>query len=72
MIFINLCNKLGGKRGIEIAKFGIFRWYEINKYKAGLVWETEQIAKRILNLIYNFDFINSISTKADEHKLKKY
>ncbi len=69
--FINLCNKLGGKRGIEIAKFSIFRWYEINKYKAGLVWETEQIAKRILNLIYNFDFINSISTRADEHKLKK-
>ena len=26
--FINLCNKLGGKRGIEIAKLGIFRWYE--------------------------------------------
>ncbi len=69
--FINLCNKLGGKRGIEIAKLGIFRWYEINKYKTGLIWETEQIAKRILNLIYNFDFINSISTKVDEHKLKK-
>ena len=69
--FINLCNKLGGKRGIEIAKLGIFRWYELNKYKAGLIWETEQIAKRILNLIYNFDFINSISTKVDEHKLKK-
>ena len=24
--FINLCNKVGGKRGIEIAKYGIFGW----------------------------------------------
>ena len=69
--FINLCNKLGGKRGIEIAKFGIFKWYELNKFKASNIWNSEQIANRILNLIYNFDFINSISTKSDEHKLKQ-
>ena len=69
--FINLCNKLGGKRGIEIAKFGIFRWYEINKFKTNMVWDSHQSAKRILNLIYNYDFINSISTKTDEYKLKK-
>ncbi len=69
--FISLCNKIGGKKGIEIAKLGIFRWYEKNKYRAGLMWETEHIAKRILNLIYNFDFINSISTKSEERKLKK-
>ncbi len=69
--FINLCNKLGGKRGIEIAKFGIFNWYKANKFKSSFVWDTEQTAKRILNLVYNFDFINSISTKKDEQKLKK-
>ena len=69
--FINICNKLGGKRGIEIAKFGIFRWHEINKFKAYNVWESDQIANRILNIVYNFDFINSISTKKDEYNLKK-
>jgi len=69
--FVNLCNKLGGKRGIEIAKFGILRWYEINKFKTNIIWDSEQIANRILNLVYNFDFINSISTKAGEHKLKQ-
>ncbi len=69
--FINLCNKLGGKRGIEIAKLGIFRWYEINKFKTNIIWDTEHTANRILNLVYNFDFINSISTKADENKLKQ-
>ena len=69
--FINLCNRLGGKKGIEIAKIGIFKWYQINKFKADIVWEPEQISKRIINLIYNFDFINSISTKTDENKLKQ-
>ena len=69
--FINLCNKLGGKRGIEIAKLGISKWYEINKFKAYRMWNSEQTAKRILNLVYNFDFINSISTKADEYRLKQ-
>ncbi len=69
--FINLCNTLGGKRGIEIAKFGIFHWYESNKFKANLVWDSEQSANRILNLVNNFDFINSISTKTDDYKLKK-
>ena len=69
--FINFCNKLGGKRGIELAKLGIFKWYEINRFKSNIFWETEQIANRIFNLINNFDFINSISTKQDEKKLKK-
>ena len=69
--FINLCNNLGGKRGIEIAKFGIFNWYRVNKIKSSFVWDIEQTSKRILNLVYNFDFINSISTKEDEQKLKK-
>ena len=69
--FVNLCNTLGGKKGIEIAKFGIFRWYEANKFKAKLVWDSKQTANRILNLVNNFDFINSISTKTDDYKLKK-
>jgi len=69
--FINLCNKLGGKRGIEIAKTAILRWYTINKFKANNIWESDQIANRILNLVYNFDFINSISTKKDEYNLKR-
>ncbi len=69
--FIILCNKLGGKRGIELAKSGVFKCYEINKFKSNIFWETEQIANRIFNLINNFDFINSISTQKDEKKLKK-
>ncbi len=69
--FINLCSRLGGKRGIELAKSGVFKCYEINKFKSDIFWETEQIANRVFNLINNFDFINSISTQIDENKLKK-
>jgi hypothetical protein len=64
--FINICNRLGGKRGIELAKIGVLKCYEINKFKSNIFWETEQIANRIFNLVNNFDFINSISTKKDE------
>ncbi len=69
--FINICNRLGGKRGIELAKTGVLKCYEINKFKSNIFWETEQIANRIFNLVNNFDFINSISTKKDEYNLKK-
>ena len=69
--FINICSRLGGKRGIELAKLGVLKCYEFNKFKSNIFWETEQIANRIFNLVNNFDFINSISTKKDEYNLKK-
>ena len=69
--FINICKTLGGKRGIELAKIGIIKWHKINKYKVKKVWSSKICAYRILNLVYNFDFINSISTKQEEDKLKK-
>ena len=69
--FINLCNSLGGKRGIELAKLGIFKCYNINKFKTNTFWNTEHIANRVFNLVNNFDFINSISTKKDEDNLRK-
>ena len=47
--FISFCNNIGGKRGIELAKIGVIGWYEINRFKPKLVWDTEQIANRILN-----------------------
>ena len=40
-----------------------------NKFKANLVWSSKQTANRILNLVNNFDFINSISTQQDENKI---
>ncbi len=69
--FINYCNKIGGKKGIEIAKKNIFKWHRINKFKNNITWQSENISKRILNLVYNFDYINSISSPNEEKNLKK-
>ena len=69
--FLNYSIKIGGKKGIKIAKRNIIEWQKINRFKIKKFWESEVIANRILNLIYNFEYINSLSSKAEENKLKK-
>lgn len=69
--FLNYAIQIGGKKGIEIAKKNIIAWQKINKYKVTNVWEPEVVSNRLLNLIYNFEYINSISSQQDELKLRK-
>ena len=69
--YLNYSIKIGGKKGIKIAKTNIIEWQKINRFKIRKFWESEVIANRILNLIYNFEYINSLSSKAEENKLKK-
>ena len=59
--FLFLYQKLGGKRGIELSKKNIFLWF--NKYKNfnKFPWTDSYYSKRFINLIYNYDFICSIS-----------
>ncbi len=67
--FLNYTLKIGGKNGIEIAKKNIFLWQKKNKFKNNNLWASEVVASRILNLIYNYEFINSLSSRKDEKKL---
>ena len=69
--FLNYTMKIGGKKGIEIAKKNIISWQKINKYQITKIWDPETTSSRVLNLIYNFEYINSISSSQDEIKLKK-
>ena len=69
--FLNYAINIGGKRGIEIARKNIIKWQKINGYKINKLWNSDIIAKRIINLIYNFEYINSISAEKDERKLQK-
>ena len=69
--FLNYSIKIGGKKGIEIAKNNIFKWHKINRLKINDFWNSEVIASRIINLIYNFEYINSLSSEAEEVILKK-
>ena len=60
--FLNYCLRIGGKKGIEIGKINIINWQNSNWLKINKLWESEIIAKRIINLIYNFEYFNSLSS----------
>ena len=65
--FLNFSNKLGGKIGINLSKDTIFNWFKINKYKLNFPWSGDLTSKRFINLLYNYEYINS-SSKRNERK----
>ncbi len=67
--FLNFSNKLGGKIGINLSKDSIFSWFKINKYKLNYPWSEDLAAKRFINLLYNYEYINSSSKLEDKKKL---
>ena len=67
--FLNFSNKLGGKIGINISKESIFAWFKQNKNKLNFPWSEDLAAKRLINLLYNYEYINSSSKFADKRKL---
>ena len=69
--FLNFSNKLGGEIGLNLSKETIFNWYQINKYKINYPWSEDLISKRFINLVYNYEYMNS-SSKFDEDKKLKF
>ncbi len=67
--FLNFSNKLGGKIGISLSKESIFNWFKINKYKLNFPWSGDLASKRFINLIYNYEYINSSSKKNERKNL---
>ncbi len=67
--FLNFSNKLGGKIGINLSKEAIFGWYKINKGKLNFPWSEDLTSKRLINLLYNYEYINSSSKIKDKNKL---
>ncbi len=60
--FLYFFQKLGGKQGISLAKNNIFLWFNKYKYYKNFPWTHSLPAKRFINIVYNYDFICSIST----------
>ncbi len=60
--FLSFYQKLGGKRGIELSKKNIFTWFNKYRFFKNFPWTNEYSAKRLINIIYNYDFICSISS----------
>ncbi len=69
--FLNFSKNLGGKIGINLSKQNIFKWYFIFKNKLNYPWSDDLAAKRLINIIYNYEFINSSSTKQESNLLDK-
>ena len=67
--FLNFSNKLGGKIGINLSKKAIFGWYKLNNNKLGFPWTEDLSSKRLINLLYNCEYINSASKENDKKKL---
>ncbi len=67
--FLNFSNKLGGKIGINLSKESIFGWFKINKNKLVFPWIEDLQSKRLINLLYNYEYINSSSNSKDKKKL---
>ncbi|MDC2978839.1 heparinase II/III-family protein, partial [Pelagibacteraceae bacterium] len=59
----------GGKIGISLSKDAIFNWYYLNKNKLGFPWSEDLSSKRLINLLYNYEYINSSSSINDKNKL---
>ncbi len=69
--FLNFSNKLGGKIGINLSKESIFAWFTNNKNKLNFPWIEDLTSRRIINLLYNYEYINSSSKLKDKKKLDK-
>ncbi len=67
--FLNFSKKLGGKIGINLSKDAIYSWYKINKNRLGYPWSDDLTSKRLINLLYNYEYINSSSKLIDKKKL---
>ena len=69
--FLNFSQNLGGKIGISLSRISIFNWFKSNKNKIGYPWTEDLTSKRLINIIYNYDFINSSSTFEENKQLNK-
>ena len=67
--FLNFSNRLGGKIGINLSKQAIFGWYKLNRNNLGFPWIEDLSSKRLINLLYNYEYINSASKEDDKKKL---
>ncbi len=69
--FLNFSKNLGGKIGISLSKKTIFKWFFLNKNKVGFPWVADLPSKRLINILYNYEFINSSSTMEETKFLNK-
>ena len=65
--WLNIAKKIGGASNIVKSKNQLISW-EKNKYKKNsFVWNSFFISKRLVNIIYNYDYFATTSSKIDKN-----
>tara|TARA_Y100001970_G_scaffold283604_1_gene399191 strand:- start:11760 stop:13298 length:1539 start_codon:yes stop_codon:yes gene_type:complete len=66
--FLYLFLKIGGEKGIKLSKKNIFVWFKKFKFYNNFLWSEDLPSKRLINILYNYDFICSLS---DEKEIRQ-
>ena len=68
--WLNTAKKIGGEKIISLSKKHIINWYEKKYNSYSFIWDEIFISKRLLNLVYNFDFYATSATQKEKDILK--
>ena len=68
--WLNTAKKIGGEKIISLSKKHIINWYEKKYNSYSFIWDDIFISKRLLNLVYNFDFYATSATQKEKDILK--
>lgn len=66
--WLTVAKKIGGAQCITLAKKQIFDWHKKKYSKLSHLWISSLVARRLTNLIYNYDFF-AVSSTEDEKKI---
>ena len=69
--YLNFTNNLGGKLGLSLSMKSIFEWFKVYKNKLDQSWGKDLPSKRLINLIYNYEFIKSSAIDSEIKNLNK-
>ena len=62
---------IGGENSLNFAKKQIKLWIKENYSKISIFWNNEYCSKRLINLIYTYDFYSITSNDIEKKKFKK-
>ncbi len=67
--FLFYYQKIGGKKGISLSKKNIFAWFKKFRFYNNFPWTDDYPSKRFINIVYNYDFICSISNEDEKRQI---
>ena len=69
--FLNFSKNLGGKIGVSLSRKNIILWFKLYKNKINFPWNGDFSSKRLINILYNYEFIVSSSTLFEKKIIDK-